>query len=57
MSHENWPTTAYTDMYIYYIVIIVDSYVFRESIVVFFMGVFFEGMLHRTLKQFTNMKC
>ena len=41
-------------MYIYYIIIIVASYVFRVPFVAVFMEVFVEGIFHRTLKQFTN---
>jgi hypothetical protein len=46
-----------SDMYIYYIRIIVDSYMFRPPILAIFMEVFLEGIVHRTLQQFTIIKC
>jgi len=41
-------------MYIYYIVISANCYVFRLPIVAVFREVFFEGILHRMFKQFTD---
>jgi len=44
-------------MCICYIIIIIASYMFRVPIVAVVMEVFFEGILHRALKLFTNTKC
>jgi len=44
-------------MYIYYIITSIASYMFRPPIVAIFREVFCEGILHRTLKKFTNIKC
>jgi len=40
---------------IYYIVTNVACYMFRPPIVIVFMEVFFEVILHRTLPQFVNI--
>jgi hypothetical protein len=39
------------------LVYIVACYTFRPPIVVIFRKEFFDGILHRTLKQFANIKC
>ena len=44
-------------MYIYYIIISVASYMFWPPVVAIFREVFLEAVLHRMLKQFTNIKC
>jgi hypothetical protein len=40
----------------YHIIISVTSYMFRAPTVAIFREVFIEGILYRTLKQFTNIK-
>ena len=57
ISYVNKPASAHNDMKIYYIIISIASYTFRLPIVAIFREVFFEGILHWTLKQFTNIKC
>jgi len=42
---------------IFIIIISVAFYMFRPSIVAIFREVFLEGIISRTLQQFTNMKC
>jgi len=39
------------------IIISVATYMFRPHIVANFREVFFGGILHRTLKKYTNIKC
>jgi len=57
ISYVNKPTSAYNDTKIYYIIISIASYTFRPPIVANFREVFFRGILHWMLKQFTNTKC
>ena len=44
-------------MLVGYITISVASYTFRPLIVAIFREVFSEGVLHRTLKNFTDITC
>jgi hypothetical protein len=57
ISYVYKPTSAHNDMKIYYIITSITSYTFRPPIVAIFWKVFLEGILHWTLKQFTNTKC
>jgi len=40
-----------------FIIFSVASYMFRPPVVAIFRKVLFEGILHRTLKTFTDTKC
>ena len=44
-------------MWIYYVTLSVACYMLRPPTVAIFREVFCEGILHRTVTQFTNVKC